>query len=100
MVRINFIILERDVPDLFCRSSPRSEEWAGPDYTRTQDGGYPDGVQGDYVRADGRVGHGTMMLSDIAGRGVGAVKNPSMVIVRTQENYGPVPALQKIEYVL
>ena len=40
------------------------------------------------------------MLSNIAGFGVGAVKNPLIVIVRTQQNYGPLPALQNIEYVL
>lgn len=78
----------------------RRWEWAGPDYTRTRDGPYPDGVQGDYVNANGEPGHGTMMLSLIAGINIGAVKNPLMVIVRAQQDYGPIPALQNIEYVL
>ena len=39
-------------------------------------------------------------MSLIAGLGTGAVKNPSMVIVRTQDLYGPVQALQNIEYIL
>lgn len=45
-------------------------------------------------------GHGTMMLSKIAGINLGVVKNPSIVIVRKPPHYGPVQALQNIEYVL
>ena len=36
----------------------------------------------------------------MAGLGIGAVKNPLMVIVRAAADYGPIPALQNMEYVL
>ena len=36
----------------------------------------------------------------MAGLGAGAVKNPLIVVVRTQEIYGPVLVLQNIDYVL
>lgn len=36
----------------------------------------------------------------MAGLGAGAVKNPLIVIVRTWQYWGPIQALQNIEYVL
>ena len=46
-------------------------------------------------------GHGTMMLSKIAGKTLGVVRNPDVVIVRTQDTMWPALGfLQLLDYVL
>ena len=72
-------------------------EWAGPNYARDFEGDYPDPVKGDIAPF-----HGTAMLSKIAGKTLGVVKNPFVVVVRMNPNepYGPVPFLKQIDWIL
>lgn len=45
----------------------QSWQWAGPDYTRTREGAYPDGVPGDLVMGNDEPAHGTKMCKALFG---------------------------------
>ena len=77
----------------------KSWKWAGPSYAKTMDGEYPAPEEGDRDAPDD---HGTGILSKIAGKTLGVVKNPLVVVVRAPpaEDWGIVEWLQQINWIL
>lgn len=78
----------------------KSWKWAGPSYARTVDGEYPAPEEGDYDHPND---HGTTTLSKIAGKTLGVVKNPLVVVVRAprlREDWGIVEWLQQINWII
>ncbi len=57
----------------------KSWKWAGPSYAKTMDGEYPAPEEGDW---DAPGDHGTGILSKLAGKTLGVVKNSLVVVVR------------------
>ena len=77
----------------------RSWKWAGPSYAKTVDGNYPAPTEGDWDSPDD---HGTGILSKVAGRTLGIVKNPLVVVVSAPPGgeWGMIEWLQQINWIL